>query len=230
MAGHEKKVLLFIVEGESDEVSFESVLDSFFESCDVHVAVMHGDVTVQDFPNPGEIKGLLYEQVMVFCCREKIRLNDIRQIIHLVDTDGVFVPDSCVLQQSAGLPLFYDENAVHAPDPFFIKKRNDAKAAVLRNLCSMTKLASIEYRVYFLSRTLEHVLHNRIENLTDREKADLSNRFEDRYADDFDGFLAFIADRIFAVPGDYKATWEFIRQGTNSLKRYSNVHLLFEKT
>ena len=33
----------------------------------------------------------------------------------------------------------------------------------------------------------------------------------------------------FAVEGNYKDTWNFIQQDTNSLKRYSNIHLLFDK-
>jgi len=230
MAEHEKKVLLFIVEGESDEVSFESVLDSFFENFDVHVAVMHCDITVHDFPIPAEINSILYDQVKFFCQTEKLHLGDILRIIHLVDTDGTFVPDSCIQPQASGLPLTYDAETIHAPNPSGIRNRNDTKAAVLRKLCSMQKLASIEYKVYFLSRTLEHVLHDRIENLTDKEKESLSNQFEDRYADDIPGFITFITDRSFAVRGDYRQSWDFITQGTNSLKRYSNVHLLFEKS
>lgn len=92
----------------------------------------------------------------------------------------------------------------------------------------MLRYAGINYTVYFLSRTLEHVLHNRIENLTDQDKTELSEAFDDSYADNLEGFLAFIADKVFAVKGDYKQTWDFIKQDTNSLKRYSNLHLLFE--
>lgn len=92
----------------------------------------------------------------------------------------------------------------------------------------MLRYAGINYTVYFLSRTLEHVLHNRIENLTDQDKTELSEAFDDSYADNLEGFLAFIADEVFAVKGDYKQTWDFIKQDTNSLKRYSNLHLLFE--
>ena len=40
----------------------------------------------------------------------------------------------------------------------------------------MLRYAGINYTVYFLSRTLEHVLHNRIENLTDQDKTELLKR------------------------------------------------------
>jgi predicted small metal-binding protein len=228
MAKVEKKVLLFIVEGTSDEVSFESVLDAFFDSLDVHVAVMHCDVTVQDNPNPGEIKRILAEHVHSFCRIEKINQNDIQKIIHLVDTDGAFIPSSCVIQQKSGNNLVYTESQILAPDVHHIQSRNEIKAAVLRNLCSMKTLANIPYEIYYVSRTLEHVLHNKIETLSDDEKETLSNNFDDKYAENLQSFLSFIADHSFAVPGDYKATWDFIKQKTNSLNRYSNVHLIFK--
>jgi len=228
MAKNEKKVLLFIVEGTSDEVSFESILDSFFDIFDVHVAVMHCDITVQNFPSPGEIKGKLFEQVESYCRVEKIRLPDLEKIIHLIDTDSAFIPASNIMQQLPGQELSYTKSQIVAPVPANIKMRNEVKAAVLGKLCSMKVLANTPYEVYYLSRTLEHVLHNRIENLSDREKEEYSNAFDDRYAEDLPGFLAFISDNTFAVSGDYKQTWDFIKQGTHSLQRYSNLHLLFD--
>lgn len=45
MAKTERKVLLFIVEGLSDKVSFEGQFVKFFSSFDVRVAVMRCDVT-----------------------------------------------------------------------------------------------------------------------------------------------------------------------------------------
>ena len=106
--------------------------------------------------------------------------------------------------------------------------RNKQKSLVLKTLSSAQQLSKIPYTIYFLSRTLEHVLHNKIENLSNQEKTELSEKFDNLYADDLEGFLRFIKDEAFAVKGDYKQTWEFIKQDTNSLKRYCNLHLLFE--
>lgn len=36
-------------------------------------------------------------------------------------------------------------------------------------------------------------------------------------------------DESFHVSGTYRETWEFIMENGNSLKRYSNVSLFFEK-
>lgn len=53
-------------------------------------------------------------------------------------------------------------------------------------------------------------------------------RFSDSYYKTEATFVDFIRDEQFAVKGDYKETWEFIKLNGNSLKRYSNFHLFFE--
>ena len=62
-------------------------------------------------------------------------------------------------------------------------------------------------------------------NLTDTQKKTLSEQFET----DFDGnvkeFLQLITPT--SVSGTYEGTWNFIKQGNNSLNRFNNVHLIF---
>ena len=226
MAKTERKVLLFVVEGLSDKVSFEGQFVNYFSTFDVQVAVMRCDVTTVVYSS--QIKSYLNNRVEEFCSIEKLKKSDIKGIIHLVDTDGAFVSEGCVKQNSTD-ETEYTDKEILAKNRELIIERNKKKSMVLKTLCSMRTLAGINYTVYFLSRTLEHVLHNRIDNLSDQDKTKLSEAFDDLYADDLPGFLTFIADKVFAVQGDYKQTWNFIKQETNSLKRYSNLHLLFEQ-
>ena len=226
MAKTERKVLLFVVEGLSDKVSFEGQFVNYFSTFDVQVAVMRCDVTTVVYSS--QIKSYLNNRVEEFCSIEKLKKSDIKGIIHLVDTDGAFVSEDCVKQNSTD-ETEYTDKEILAKNRELIIERNKKKSMVLKTLCSMRTLAGINYTVYFLSRTLEHVLHNRIDNLSDQDKTKLSEAFDDLYADDLPGFLTFIADKVFAVQGDYKQTWNFIKQETNSLKRYSNLHLLFEQ-
>lgn len=224
MAKAERKIMLFIVEGLSDKVSFEGLFVKFFSSFEVQVAVMRCDVTLKACAS--EIKVYLNSKIEDFCCIEKVSKTDIKGIVHLVDMDGAFAPDSCIKQNSADETV-YSECEILAKNKDAIIERNHKKSSVLVTLSSMVQLAKIPYRIYFLSRTLEHVLHNKIEKLTDKEKTLLSESFDDLYAENFEGFLSFISDEAFAVKGDYKQSWNFIQQGVNSLKRYSNLHLLF---
>lgn len=69
MAKTERKVLLFIVEGLSDKVSFEGQFVEFFSSFDVRVAVMRCDVTTEVYSS--EIKSYLNSRIEEFCSIEK---------------------------------------------------------------------------------------------------------------------------------------------------------------
>lgn len=225
----EKKVLLFIVEGTSDKISFQSILENFFEKFYVKVAVMYCDITIKDFPVPAEMKKIMSDRLNEFCKREKIHFpDDIIKIIHLIDTDGAFIQDNCIQSKNNG-DIEYTINSIITKNPEFIKKRNKTKCAIVNKLATMGTLNSVEYKVYYFSRNLEHVLHNRSGSISKEEKTELSEKFDDTYADDLEGFLEFIKDPNFSVQGTYKETWNFIKQSTNSLNRYSNFHLLFVK-
>lgn len=228
MPKHEKKVILFLVEGESDAVSFEGLFKEFFNNFDVKVHVLRCDITIKDNPAPSEILSKVKVTVENFLSISKLYKTDILKVVHLVDTDGAFVSETCV-ESSNQKKVSYSEEKILAPNPDFIKRRNKSKSAILKKL-SRTQVVykDIPYTIYFLSRNLEHVLHNRIENLTDSQKARLSDEFDERFEDRLSDFLTFISDKAFAVTGDYKETWNFIQQDTNSLKRFSNIHLLFQ--
>ena len=78
-----------------------------------------------------------------------------------------------------------------------------------------------------MSCNLEHVLHN-IQNAIQEEKAELSDDFLEKFVGQENDFIAFIKNPEWGVLGEYNESWKFIKQGTNSLKRYSNLGLIFE--
>ena len=49
------------------------------------------------------------------------------------------------------------------------------------------------------------------------------------YFDDPSEFVKFIYESEFAVAGNYEESWSYIKEGVNSLNRYSNFHLFFEE-
>mgnify|MGYP000653483119 CR=1 FL=1 len=68
---------------------------------------------------------------------------------------------------------------------------------------------------------MEHVLHDRAENLTDDEKEDLAFDIADQYTDQLEkNSWNIYMTMVFYVCGTYKDTWEFIMDGNNSLNRY----------
>lgn len=228
MAARTKKVILFIVEGPTDEDTLSSVLKKIFQSEDVHFHVVHGDMTSDwSVLSTNAIK-TVHEHIEMERKRYGFEKKDIIRVIHLVDTDGAFIPaDKVILSTVEAIQYFDDRIESAAPD--VIVDRNTRKSQILCRLHSTNTVGTIPYGVYYFSRNLEHVLHNNNANLTDEEKLNYADAFADRYNSDQEGFKTFISSTDFAVLGDFKETWNFIMQGVNSLHRYCNFHLLFQK-
>ena len=61
-----KKIMLFIVEGPTDETSLSTVLSRIFSSDTVKFQVVHGDVLTRDFVAPDRIIAAVNEQIKLF--------------------------------------------------------------------------------------------------------------------------------------------------------------------
>lgn len=56
----------------------------------------------------------------------------------------------------------------------------------------------------------------------------MSDDFADKNEGKAEEFIAFLSDPAIAVAGTYQKTWDYIEEDKNSLKRCSNMHLLFD--
>lgn len=81
--------------------------------------------------------------------------------------------------------------------------------------------------MYYFSCNLEHVLHDEI-NMDDEMKMEVAEEFSDSFYGRENEFIDFIRNEEFAVKGDLRETWDFIKKENHSLKRYCNFHLFFE--
>ena len=61
-----KKVMLFIVEGPTDETSLSTVLNRIFSSATVKFQVIHGDILTRDFTSSDKIVVAVWAQVKEF--------------------------------------------------------------------------------------------------------------------------------------------------------------------
>lgn len=62
------------------------------------------------------------------------------------------------------------------------------------------------------------------------EEPNDEDAFADAYSDSAEAFISFLSGSDFTVQGAFGETWQFIFEGTNSLHRHSNLHLLFSDT
>ncbi len=228
MASRTKKVILFIVEGPTDENALSAVLKKIFNSEDIHFHVVHGDMTSDWSVSCTNIIKTVHEHIELERKRYGFKGKDIVKVIHLVDTDGTFIPADKVILSDVKTTKYFDDR-IETAVPGAIVDRNTRKSQILRKLHSANIIGRIPYCVYYFSRNLEHVLHNNGASLTDDEKLNYADIFADRYSSDDEGFKTFISSKDFAVPGEFKETWNFIMRDKNSLHRYCNFHLLFHR-
>lgn len=227
MAGNTKKVILIIVDGPTDEEALSPVLRKLFQSTQVRFHVVHGDLTSGLLTDNANAVSTVNEHVKIEMDRYGYKRSDIMRIIHLIDTDGAFIPDENVTTGDAEM-LRYEEDQIISGHPEKTMERNERKSQVLSRLYPVKKVGGTPYEVYYFSRNLEHVLHGSDQRLTNEQKVDYADTFADKYAEAPEQFVRFLSDSDFAVQGDYGETWRFIFEGTNSLHRHCNLHLLFQ--
>ncbi|MGN0292627.1 MAG: hypothetical protein ACI4D3_01345 [Lachnospiraceae bacterium] len=182
----EKKVVLVIVEGQSDKAAFGTIFEEYFDDSQVRFHVVNSDITTQDYITPYEIIKKINDILIMLENRYgysfktqqseegNAESSDYLRIIHITDTDGVFIPDSLVREsevckQNKKILYFADHMESHSKETAI--DRNRRKAQVLIKLSRENKIHGIPYRIYYNSCNLEHVLFNILEDLSSMETA-----------------------------------------------------------
>lgn len=224
----EKKVVVFIMEGPSDESALGSIMKEYFLSDEVQFIVIHGDITLKDYVSVDNIIKRINVQIESIRNKYRYKKSDFKQIIHLVDTDGVYIPETSIKKLDVE-KVQYCEDCIQTKDTDAIVERNRRKGEILFKLRKTGKIGNIPYRIYFNSCNLEHVLYGELKDFSDEEKQILSDDFADEYDGKAEEFIEFISEPTVAVLGSYQKTWEYIEKDKNSLKRNSNMHLIFQE-
>ncbi len=222
-----KRVLLFLVEGVTEQAALGSILRSIFSSNEVNVVLTRGDICMRDDTTAGNALEKVGRAVKSARDRYKYQKSDMLSIIHIIDTDGAFIPPERITASETGTTV-YGTDGIAAASVTALRDRYQRKTQIVRRLCGVSEIGGTPYRLFYFSRNLEHVLHNRAETLETKEKVRLAGKFEDRFLETPRAFIPFIRDEAFAVLGNYDESWQYILEGTNSLLRKSNLGILFE--
>lgn len=223
-----RKIVLVIVEGQSDDTALGIALNQIFDKDTVYVHIMHGDITTQKGITSQNIVGKLGKDVTAYAHSRHYLAKDFKQIIHIVDTDGAYIPKEHINENQDCKTVIYKDDGIYTKDVKAIMARNEQKRENLFRLRTCGKIWNVPYRVYYMSCNLDHVLHNK-RNSTEEEKENDSYAFAKKYKDDLDGFIAFICNSDFSVNGEFKASWEHIEKGMNSISRFSNFGICVRK-
>lgn len=227
-----KKVILFIVEGSTDGTAFGLLFERVFKEHAGKFDIVGGDITTQVSTPPASARQRVRDRVLSRLRLKGYRWSDLERVVHIVDTDGAYVPDAAVVTGPSNR-LIYESERILTPNVQRTVERNRIKRTTLDELISMEALTyqkrSVPYAVYYLSRNMEHALHCIAEELSTDEKERKAREFQRRYKDDIAGFMTFLQSPFVANNGSYEDTWSYIRQGTNSLVRGSNLHLVLDE-
>ena len=218
-----KKIVFVIVEGPSDEEALGVVLSRLYSSDEVYVHITHGDITSEFIESPNEnILTRVASEVEEYAESNHYKKLHFKEIIHIVDTDGTFIPDANVTEDLSAEKPFYSLSEIRTKNKAGIEERNKRKSGNIRKLCSKKEIWGVPYQVYYMSCNLDHVLYDKL-NSSDEDKEADAFQFAKSYKDKIPEFVKFISESDFSVIGDYRESWLFIQQDLNSLHRYTNL-------
>ena len=221
-----KKVVLFIVEGPTDQSALSAIMSKVFDQNEVYVYVVHGDVTTKKGATPQNIVRKVNAFIKDHMSIYRLRKTDMLQVVHIMDTDGAYAPDDVITEMTSVPKIIYNPGQIIAANRQQIIDRNKQKRANMDRLSLEPLIAGIPYLAVYMSCNLDHVLYNKL-NSHDPEKRKDSVAFARKYRNNIEAFISFINDSSFSVTGTRKETWEYIKVGHNSLDRHTNLGICF---
>ena len=223
-----RRVMLFLVEGKSEREALEILISNIIKNDLVVFQVMEGDITSDINSTPQNIKKLINQKIEEYRAESKVKKTDIMSVIHLMDIDGAYINNEKFMIENNEIEkgFKYYPDGIYAQNKQKIKNRNSRKSSVMNLLSTTNQISTINYRAYYFCCNLDHVLYDEA-NLESILKVDYAYDFQDKYLDNEIGFINFMLKSDFAVNGEYKDTWNFLKEELNSLGRYSNFHLFF---
>lgn len=227
-----KKIVFFIVEGITDQISLENIIDTLvdeYNSSSTHgdnviFEISDGDITSAYSSEPSNIKSKI-TKIIKGNGKRKYAPTDYKEVIHIIDTDGAYIDNEWIFQDESKEKFFYSTDGIYYKNRKDVIDRNKHKRKIIDFLSGLDKVyGSVKYRVFFLSSNLEHVLHDEM-NVEDARKIELAKDFESEYEDKVKDFIDFICNSSFSCKENYHESWDFIKRDNNSIKRYTNLDI-----
>ena len=197
-----KKVVFVIVEGPSDEVALGAVLSKLFDINSVFVHIMFGDITTEWLKGNKSIVDRVGDEIKSFAKSRHFNKSDFQEIIHIADTDGAFISNDKIIEDTNAEEVWYSEHEIRTRRKSSIEQRNEIKSRHMRILFGRKTIWDIPYRLYYMSCNLDHVLYNKL-NSSDVEKEDDAYQFAKQYKSAPDAFLKYICESDFSVMTGY---------------------------
>lgn len=212
-----KKAVLVVVEGPTEELALGAILEQLYEQeGSLHFEVVHGDLLSQwkfgvvpsGKASSSSMADSVKNEVLEYlkCTSPRITWNDLDRIVQITDTDSAFIPEDCAE------PRLHDRNRL---------KRRNALELSRKGWLTYSK-KQVPYALYYFSRDMEDALHGVYgSELNAVQKQKLARDFQQRFADDLNGFLPLLTELNPSTT--YRESWDYILEGMNSNTRCSNL-------
>lgn len=250
MARPQKKVVLFLVEGRSEQEALFVPISKIYHEIDPQILIrfqmmidrdkhdrskIHksGDITSKYGVKEENIEKLMNELFFYpFFSANYIYPKDILEVVHIVDMDGAFIPPEAVVEDLDVEDITYTDTAIYTNKRDLIIERNERKQVNLIHLSQINKIKAktktVPYSVYYMSCNLDHFLHGE-RNMADHLKSDYAKEFSRKCSRDMQLFYDTFHGEGCVTEMDYTRSWDFIKQEKNSLNAYTNLNILIDR-
>ena len=133
-----KKIILFLMEGVSDCTSLEFI-DKLNKNEMVKFYPTRGDITTKNGINSQNCIKEVNEHLKMFLATNKFCKSDVIKIIHVLDTDGAYIPNEKIFEDENAVRFIYTTTGIIAPSKQAVTQRNENKKEVLEKLLSTPK-------------------------------------------------------------------------------------------
>lgn len=235
MRKFEKKVVLLIVEGNSEESLLFDRLRDLFEQHSIRFRVYGGDILYDLRRRRKSVKGVIGDTVKEFIAKNKFKTDDIFAVLHIIDTDGCLIGENDVkVDENQGKLTLYNQENISVASEIQrerIIERNKQRSQNINILKTINTIlpSHINYRMYYFSRNLEHVLFDE-PNPEQATKVSYIDQFVEGLEVPIEEYLSKYMNTTSGnnLNDAYTESWTRIEQNTESLQRFTNVPLLFD--
>ena len=225
-----KSLIIVIAEGSEQDALYPN-LKKIGRKLRIHFEIMGTDVfTAKENANksPKAIVGNIIKEIT---SKPEFNKKDIKLVIQLTDTDGVYIPDDKIIiddsQQEKTKYTYKDIRVNNSNQLQMITHRNSKKRAALNTLSRTEKVAkTVNYKILYFSRNLDHVISDDADTPKSKKTKE-ADAFSNSFATPYD-FEDFFTTSDFTVDGTYDTTWNFIKSDARSLEKFSNFQLIFD--
>jgi len=227
-----KSLVIVIVEGISEENALYPNLKKMGKKLNIHFDIRGTDVFTAKENKRKSSKAIAGEIIKEITSKPEFNKKDIKLVVQLTDTDGTYISDNKIIaddnSQSEKTTYTLENiktNSSNQTDE--IKNRNNKKRRHLDTLSKTERIAeTINYKILYFSRNLDHVISDKPDT-PNSDKSKEADNFSNSFSTPHD-FEKFFKESDFTVNGTYDETWNFIKNDINSLKKFSNFHLIFD--